>query len=116
MPKVGILESSDSELSYCFYCPGCCCSHFFRIRTGRFTRNDSQRPQNIPLWTWNGDFEFPTVYPSIDCNRSTPSRRCHLWVKDGTIEYLPDSYHHLKGRTIIMEDDDWPDPMIVSSV
>jgi hypothetical protein len=106
MPKVSLLEDSPEELSYCFYCPGCRCSHFFRIRTGRFTRNDPDRPGNIPLWTWNGDFERPTVNPSIDVNSKDPKSRCHSFVVDGFIRYQGDSYHQFKGQVIPMEEDD----------
>lgn len=106
MAKVTLWNDCKRELVYGFFCAGCRCSHTFRIRYESFTRDSQGRPDNVPLWTWNGDFEKPTISPSIDCNRSYPERRCHSIVTDGMIRYLGDSYHHLKNQTVPLEDDD----------
>jgi hypothetical protein len=97
MAKVSLLEDSDRELSYSFYCAGCRCGHMF------FVRRHDGKPD---LWTWNNDFEKPSIYPSIDCNRSDPKTRCHSIIREGMIQYLSDCYHALRGKTVPMEADD----------
>lgn len=97
MAKVTLLEDSERELSWCFYCPGCRCGHFFRIR--------SQTPGDA-LWQWNNDVEQPTVKPSIAVFRDDPTRRCHLIITDGMIHYQQDCHHNLRGCVIVMEEDD----------
>jgi len=106
MPKVNVLEDSKEELSYSFFCPGCGCSHFFRVRSGRFTRMTPNRPADIPLWHWNHEPNRPTVSPSIHVFPNDPSKTCHLFIENGKIRYLSDSYHHLKGQLVEMEEDD----------
>ena len=69
---------------YFFYCPGCECCHSIIV----------------PRWTWNEDFEKPTVSPSI---LSRGQVVCHLFVKNGMLEYLPDCTHQFAGETIPME-------------
>ena len=82
-------ESGGRE--YFFWCPGCRCYHWFRT--------DSAVKPN---WTWNGDYEKPTVSPSIHVMPGSPTN-CHLFIKDGQIQFLMDSYHDLKGQTVDME-------------
>lgn len=106
MSKVSLLQDDEEALAYSFYCAGCKCSHSFVIRRNGFTRDMPNRPPGLSLWTWNGDFEKPTVFPSINCNPNYPPRRCHSFVENGKIRYLNDSYHHLKNQTVDLEDDD----------
>lgn len=58
-------------------------------------------------WSWNGDFEKPTVNPSILL--TTGSERDHLFIRDGKIQYLSDCTHSLAGKTVEMVDfhEDW---------
>lgn len=97
---------------YRFYCPGCQCSHFVLIA--------------LDGWEWNGDEERPTILPSVHsvgvepCTPEELDRlmagevvkprdiTCHLWIKNGKIEYQPDSTHALSGQTVDMEDVDVP--------
>jgi hypothetical protein len=72
---------------YIFECPGCGCAHMI----------------SVPGWTFNGDFEKPTIRASVLVNGggenpSTP--RCHSFVTDGMIEFLSDCTHELKGQTV----------------
>jgi len=85
-----------------FDCPGCECSHFI----------------DPHIWTFNGDFENPTVLPSIlvkgtqdltDEQRAKIMRGekfeptplvCHSFVKDGQIQFLEDCTHKLAGETV----------------
>ena len=105
----GVLRVSASWLA--FWCPGCLEHHTV-----------------TSVWTFNGDYDKPTFLPSVlltsghhvpgwqgpDCwcsyNREHPEdtdpfvcRRCHSYVKDGNIEFLPDSTHALAGKTVPLE-------------
>lgn len=92
MNVIGKLNDQDGNLAaYMFYCPGCGEYHSFAI--GR--------------WTFNNDFEKPTFAPSLLVTKPSQSEyRCHLFVRDGRIEYCSDSNHQFAGKTIAMEDID----------
>ncbi len=79
-------------LGYTFYCPGCEHHH-------AFTTHESQKL----VWSFNGDLERPTFAPSLVNTTARGERKCHLFVRDGRIEYLNDCFHKLKGATIPME-------------
>jgi hypothetical protein len=93
---------------YRFYCEGCKQNH---------TVNEG--------WTFNGDYERPTITPSIlvrsghymeghagdSCwctyNAEHPDQTdpfrcgvCHSFVTDGKIQYLSDCSHEFAGQTI----------------
>lgn len=53
-------------------------------------------------WQWNGNEEHPTLYPSIDQTARWPEgvRRCHSFVRGGSIQYLGDCTHALAGQTV----------------
>lgn len=58
-------------------------------------------------WSWNGDFEKPTVNPSVLLTR--PGMTNHLFIRDGKIQYLSDCTHEYAGKTVEMVDfpEDW---------
>lgn len=58
-------------------------------------------------WSWNGDFDKPTVTPSVLL--AIGNERSHLFIRNGKIQYLSDCTHHLAGQTIEMIDfpEDW---------
>lgn len=71
-----------------FWCAGCITHH--RIAQ--------------PRWTFNGDVDRPTFSPSVLVELGKhPPMRCHSFVRDGRIEYLSDSTHHLAGQTVDLE-------------
>lgn len=86
------LNNSKGELAaYMFWCPGCKCYHSFAL----------------DRWTFNGDFERPSFAPSLLITMpSDPNYRCHLFVRDGKIEYCADSNHALAGQTVDMQSAD----------
>jgi hypothetical protein len=101
MPKVH--PTSDGR--FVFFCPGCRCGHWFKTTP----------PE--PQWSFNGDFEKPTIRASIlvyehdtilpendDTGKVTKTFRCHSMVTDGNIQFLDDCTHGLKGQTIPLED------------
>jgi hypothetical protein len=73
---------------YWFWCPGCKCHHYFTVGV-----------PNWPSWQFNGNLEKPTVEPSIFCDPHG-DRKCHLFIRDGMIQYGADCWHELKGQTI----------------
>lgn len=114
MARLYILE--DGILG--FECPGCGDGHQVFVR------------KDHPGWNWNGSMETPTFTPSIlvrsghyapdranpeTCwctyNKQHPEdpvsftcHRCHSFVTDGFIQFLPDSSHHLSGKTVPLPD------------
>jgi hypothetical protein len=82
-------EPGSVSSQWLFWCPGCQCNHSFKV----------------PLWTFNGDAEKPTVSPSILVNgdpayHNPTAKRCHSFVTDGTIKFLDDCDHELRGMTV----------------
>jgi hypothetical protein len=89
MAKIEKLED-DGKLAYIFYCPGCKFHHAFYVSGYRIS------------WEFNGDIDNPSFSPSLR-NRDREGRTCHLFVKNGKIEYCNDCFHELKGQTVEME-------------
>lgn len=109
MAARGVLRTLEGG-KLAFWCQGCKCSHAVDER-----------------WQFNGNFDKPTLHPSIlidtghyrsghtgDCwctyNEAHPDNpspfkcgRCHTFVTDGNIQFLPDCTHHLAGKTIALE-------------
>lgn len=84
-PRVAVSRLADGTVHrWVFFCPGCGTIH--HLSTG---------------WTFNGDPERPTFSPSV---LSYPVEgiqpRCHSFVVDGRIQFLSDSEHDLKGKTV----------------
>jgi hypothetical protein len=77
---------------FIFWCPGCKCGHGLWV-----TRKNSRGAQ----WTWDGDQEKPTFTPSLLMD--TTKSRCHLFVRNGMLEFLSDCEHELAGKTVPME-------------
>lgn len=94
-----------------FWCPGCKTPHQVTTHEGG--------------WTWNGDLQKPTLWPSVDVtsghfapNRPAGSEcwctfekrtghkpdfkcfKCHSFVSDGRIQFLGDCTHHLASQTV----------------
>jgi hypothetical protein len=76
---------------FVFHCPGCGFDHPYHVGG-----DAAQRPQ----WTWNGSLTKPTFLPSLVCFKDDPARICHIYVKDGQIQFLMDCAHKLRGQTV----------------
>lgn len=96
-------ESTAGETGYFFWCPACKGPHSFRTKA----------PTGRPTWEFDGNSQRPTFKPSLLCfttvkkdgeETQPPVRRtiCHLFVRDGQIEYCGDSPHELSGKTVQM--------------
>lgn len=72
------------------WCDGCGCRHYI----------DTKDPNGAgDVWQWNGDAEKPTFTPSINI-----VGRCHYFIRDGLVEFMMDSNHHLAGNTVPLPD------------
>lgn len=98
MAKLAEYSNVDGEKVLAFLCLGCGYDHSFRIASGIDTGK--------PVWDWNGALEKPTFSPSLMVNRGADSQ-CHLFVRDGQIQYLNDCWHDLRGQTVDMKEIDW---------
>ncbi len=96
MAKVKINEDG---IFATFQCPGCKRGHSYTIAL-----NDYMKERKHPCWKFNGDVNNPTFTPSLLNYRSETCPRCHLYVKNGKIEFCSDCEHDLKGQTIEMKD------------
>jgi hypothetical protein len=80
-----------------FWCPGCDNAHTIRI-------NEAGA---LNYWSWDGCVNHPTIQPSILVNRDGLNPNvpiCHSYVRDGYIQFLPDSSHKLTGLTVPIPD------------
>lgn len=84
-----------SERILCWYCPGCNCNHGVRIAPRSSGGGD--------VWSYNGNDKAPTFVPSILSTRAA-GEVCHVYIKDGKIQYLNDCTHSLAGKTVSMVD------------
>jgi hypothetical protein len=60
---------------------------------------DERKNRVGAIWTISGDAEHPTICPSII--GPTP-KECHLYIRNGHLEFLADCKHALAGQTIPM--------------
>lgn len=88
---------ADDSAGWQFRCPGCKHAHLL-ITEGEGTK-----------WKFSGDTEMPTFSPSLitrfsptDPEEVSDELFCHLFIRDGKIEYLSDCTHSLAGRTVEM--------------
>lgn len=79
----------ETNITHTFWCGGCHCYHFVDRR-----------------WSVTDGPNGATVRPSILVQRPREPReeRCHLFITDGQIEYLNDSTHELRGRTVALDE------------
>lgn len=101
----------------CFWCPGC--DNFHAINVPEHHDSDQ------PMWSWDGDYENPTIKPSIkvigtkkvrdehgrwtgewefDENGNPIKGVCHSFIEHGRWRFLGDCTHHLAGQTVDMVD------------
>jgi hypothetical protein len=61
-------------------------------------------------WDWNGSLDSPTLSPSVlvyEHKSSPPFKdqpRCHVFIRDGKIQFLSDCTHELAGQTVDVPD------------
>lgn len=112
MPKLKRVDLPDDVTAYKFWCPGCQEAHAVKVSK----RGDG--------WGFDGNLEKPTFSPSVltttghyvqghegtcwcDYNREHPDqpapftcKRCHLFLRQGVLQFLGDCTHELAGKTV----------------
>jgi hypothetical protein len=91
MAKVYPYKDGVDDISlYVFFCPGCKYDHPFRVK-----------PQGArPVWSFNGNVNEPTFSPSLLVFKDDPTKRCHLIMTNGKIQFCSDCFHDLKNKTV----------------
>lgn len=88
-----------------FVCPGCALRggsglHMLPVNTDK----------KAPSWNFDGNFERPTISPSILTRSGTAEKPfvCHSFLRNGVFEFLNDCTHDLKGQSVEIPDlPDW---------
>ena len=93
-----LVEGPDNTLAgYSFHCPGCGWEHPFRTVPGH----------DEPVWDFDGDMEAPTFSPSLRMRYSDDIGKhnsvCHLFLRNGVLEFLSDCTHELAGQKVPLE-------------
>lgn len=115
MAKVNPISNQDGDhLGYSFHCPGCEGYHVFYTKPwqGGSYVDGKWIAKAGPVWTFDGNLESPTFAPSLlifegrhpDGELGHP--RCHLFVRNGQIQFLGDCGHKLAGKTIDLRDEE----------
>ena len=82
-------------LAYAFYCPGCEMDHWVTIKCKNFMEAE---------WSYSGTLDKPTFNPSIVTTYGIDDKeKCHIYVRNGQIQFLGDCTHKLAGQTVSME-------------
>jgi hypothetical protein len=76
----------------CFHCPGCDGPHGLTVKQRVLTG-----------WDWNGLYSTPTFSPSILVRGQ--GYVCHSYVRNGRIQFLPDTTHKLSGQEVELPDE-----------
>jgi len=95
---VAKIAEAGGESRISWWCPGCEGRHVVPV-TGE------------NKWGWNGSLSQPTLSPSVLVYAHARSPewgagnqpRCHAFMRDGKIMFLPDCEHLLSGQTVSME-------------
>ena len=82
-------------------CPACGFEHAFRVDLeGHGKWKDDNKP-----WTFNGDYDCPTFYPSMGANLYGNEKHhpiCHSFLENGHWMFLDDSTHEMAGKIVPM--------------
>lgn len=113
------LKRSQSPLDpeheeYLFWCPGCKSLHCYVVKWGPRRRAGYEKAgRALPTWTFNGNLDSPTFSPSLlywGTGKPDPGLeehfrpRCHLYLRNGRLEFLGDCEHEFAGKTVPLED------------
>jgi hypothetical protein len=92
------LNPNTGGTYWLFHCPGCESTHAYYDKI--------ERGNGGPGWQFNGDFEKPTFTPSLMNWTNNRQSVCHLFMRDGKLEFLSDCTHKLSGQTVDVPDFD----------
>lgn len=74
----------DKTEHIAYNCPGCKYEHAFSPNVHK----------------WDGDYDAPTVSPSLLHSNPQGHHTCHSFIRQGKIEFLGDCWHDLKNQTV----------------
>lgn len=99
MAVLELFNERDGKILYHFWCPGCKEHHGVWVKS-------NPNPVTGATWDFNGNMEKPTFSPSIllTWGPGMPDKRCHLFIRDGQLQYCGDSSHEFAGKTVDMVD------------
>ncbi len=93
--KIKVWQGRHGIQRVYFWCPGC--EKLHGITAG-----------GAGAWTWNGDLERPTVQPSVLAFHEDKNKQrvtyCHLFLREGRLQFLDDCRHALAGKTVDLID------------
>jgi hypothetical protein len=95
--RVSLRTVNDHGVTYTalmFVCPGCASTgssgvHLLPVNS----------PHKQPSWEWDGNFEAPTLSPSI-LTRGANESICHSFLRGGVFEFLGDCTHTMAGTSV----------------
>lgn len=79
-----------NEFLLWFFCPGCDGAHAIPI-TG------------LRAWAFDGNYDSPTLSPSLLTYKTNVSPQCHSFIRAGQIQFLQDCGHALAGQTVDLQ-------------
>ena len=90
---LSISTAVNGRKSVLFFCAPCDTHHSFTVARG------AGDPTSMPVWRFNGDLEKPTFGPSLRVSYGG-KKVCHLFLRAGMVEYLPDCFHDHAGKAV----------------
>lgn len=87
---------------YSFWCPGCKEAHIFNDKwtlTNLVKDRPTVSPSLLTRWTY-----LPPEPWTFENNKVKGAKDmvCHLFIRDGNLQFLSDSTHELAGKTVPM--------------
>lgn len=90
-------QLGSSSPDFMFWCPACQFGH--GVWTTEANAHTGAR------WTFDGNFEIPTISPSLLIHHGANGKEiCHTVVSCGVINYCSDCTHAMAGKSIPMEE------------
>jgi hypothetical protein len=89
--RIGRLDGSVAG-GLAHWCPACEEMHAFAL--------DGKNASGAQ-WSWDGNVEAPTFTPSMHIKTGPV---CHYFLRAGTIQYLGDCTHAMKGQSVPLPD------------
>lgn len=135
MNKIEPFTEVDGNKGYYFYCPACEGIHKVYTHQAPFKKDKTGKlieGREVPIWTFNGNFERPTFRPSVKVTFEHLSEAgqirqhefhkkhnryptnvelpfdtidiCHLILTDGILNYCNDCTHAFKNKKVELPD------------
>lgn len=87
MARARLWPNKETGQNLAWFCPGCQCTHIVAIKP--------HTQKNGASWEFNGDFERPTLRPSV------MSPECHCHITDGQADFrCGGNSHALDGQVV----------------